>query len=640
MRRHLNELLLALVLVLVGAAGAPARVAAQEQPALSIDVSAGYEGTYRIGEWFPVSIDVSNNGPDASGVLEWNFPGQDDEQVFRQQIDLPRGSRKRITLSVYAERNPRNGQVRFLSGQTVLATQDVKLTAVDDTVFLIGVVSGDPALLNSLDTLQFDGFSDASVQHIDAAELPDHVAPLRSLNALFLQDVDSAALSSAQRDAIALWVSLGGQLVVGGGVGGHTTAAGLADLLPAQVSDAVAPGDLAPLADLVGAAEPLRAPDTPLSQVQPRPNAEQAPPGAGLLYRWRYGAGVASFSTFNLASLRGWTGEPALWGAMLAYQEPPAAGADSRLGGVDLLDRRVLQLRPLSLPPANTLLIFLLGYILIIGPLNYLVLRRLRRLEWAWLTIPLIVLLFACGLYLVGSVLRGGQTQFYQAAVVQGAERQGRANATAFVGLFSPRRATYTVGFPPDTLVSGSTSRAGLPDRVDAVLVDATGARSADVLADVGSVNTFVAHAMIDLPVAVESSVISDTNGLRAQVRNTGSTVLDDALIVYGESFAPLGSVAPGASGRVESGDFKPNFPRALGLSSSGVFDRQEMLEVLFDRDNVGLRAPALSIGTQLDEQGVYLLAWSVKPVVATSIDGQPASQNGVTLYVIRLATG
>ena len=42
----------------------------------------------------------------------------------------------------------------------------------------------------------------------------------------------------------------------------------------------------------------------------------------------------------------------------------------------------------------------LLGaYILLIGPINYLVLRRLDRREWAWVTMPVLIVVFAVGAY-------------------------------------------------------------------------------------------------------------------------------------------------------------------------------------------------------------------------------------------------
>ena len=51
----------------------------------------------------------------------------------------------------------------------------------------------------------------------------------------------------------------------------------------------------------------------------------------------------------------------------------------------------------LALPSIEGLLLLLLGYIVLIGPINYLVLRRLDRREWAWVTMPLLVVGFTAG---------------------------------------------------------------------------------------------------------------------------------------------------------------------------------------------------------------------------------------------------
>jgi hypothetical protein len=636
-RRSLSaSLLLLLVLVLASPAAVPHHAAAQDQTQYALDVRAGYGGAYRLGEWFPVVVNIGNDGADLRGMLEWSFPGQLGEQVFRQAIDLPRGSRKRVTLEVFARNFARNGQLRLLDGENALVSRDVSLESNDAGVFLIGIVSSDPALLNSLNSLPIAGFSSTVVRHVSAEDLPDQVAALRGLNMLFLHDIDTSALSPEQRTALALWVSLGGQLVVSGGVGGQRAAAGLADLLPAQVGGAIAQGDITPLAGFVGATAPPSAAAT-LSQAQPRARAEQLPPGSGLLFRWRYGAGLATFSAFDFASLRGWTGEGALWGKVLARQPIQAIGANARLSQTSLLERGVLKLPSLELPSTGSLLAFLLAYVLVIGPLNYIVLRRLRRLEWAWFTAPLIVLVFAGGLYVVGAGLRGGQSQLNQAAIVQGAEGQTRGFATAFIGLFSPRRATYTIGFAPDTLVGAASGRFSPSDQFEAIIADDTGARSIRVLADIVSVTTFVAEQAVDLPVSVQSSLASDRAGVRGDVRNTGSSALEDVLIVRGDSFARLGTLAPGASQSIAANSLQQNFPNAANLSDSGLFDRQEMLNALFDRDAARIRNPNLpSLGSS-DDEGVYLLGWVNQPTIAASIEGRAATQNGLTLYVIRL---
>ena len=164
--RLTSLLLLVFAMAIAVAASASARVVvAQDQSPITLDVRVGYEGTYRMGEWFPVSVSIGNDGPDLRGVLEWSFTGQADEQIFRQVIDLPRGSRKRVTLEVFARDFARTGQLRLLDGENPLVARDVSLDAADEGVFLAGVLSSDPAMLNSLNSLQVARL----LQHASAA---------------------------------------------------------------------------------------------------------------------------------------------------------------------------------------------------------------------------------------------------------------------------------------------------------------------------------------------------------------------------------------------------------------------------------------------------------------------------------------
>src|SRR5262245_60483759 len=536
----------ALLLGVIAALASVGRAVAQDAPSITVEVQAGYDGAYRLGEWFPVVVTIANDGPDVRGVLDWRFAGRPDEPTFQRAIDLPRGSRKRVTIDVFANDLVRSGQLRLLDGAMILDEQTTPLEAVDQGRFLIVVVSSDAALLNSLNSLSLPAVSGATVRHLDLTRLPESAASLRGVNALFLHDVDTTVLSQAQRDAMARWVQVGGQLVVSGGGGGQRTAAGVADLLPADVTGEVSQGDLAALGQFA-AAQPPPVTGAALSVAQPRASAESLPPQAALLFRWLRGAGAVTFTTFDLAGLRGWEGEPRLWSRLLAPLEVLAPGFDARQRRLNLLQTS-LRLPSLGLPSAVTLFCFLIGYIFVIGPLNYLLLRRLRRLEWAWLTVPAAVLLFAGGLYIIGFGGRGGQSQISQIAVVQGSEGDTRGFATSFVGLFSPRRTSYTLGFPPETLVSEIQTFNDLSGDPAVTLQGDAGAEVPDVLVDVGSVRTFMTEGGIVIPLSIQSNVSGAQQQVTGEIRNTGSQPLEDVLIVRGSAFQSLGTIEPGAS--------------------------------------------------------------------------------------------
>ena len=609
---------------------------ARAQAAITLRARVGYDGAYRLAEWFPVVVDIANDGPDVRATLEGRLPGRFDEQVFQRLVDLPRGSRKRVSFDVYTPGFVRNGQLRLLDGSAELLTQDVKLDAIDEGVFLIGVVSSDPALLNSLASAQIGNFNSAHISHLAPADIPESVAAMRGLDAIFLHGIDSAALLPSQREALALWASLGGQLVVSGGPGGQAAAAGLGDLLPVRAVGDVAQGSLAPLAALAGSAGAGLPASATLSRAEPQPGAEQLPPGSGLLFRRPYGAGLVTFTGFDIAALRGWDGEAPLWGTLLRQLAPTTPGTGAHLSQFNLLDRGVLKLPSLNLPSAWTLLLFILAYVLVLGPLNYIVLRRMGRLELAWITVPAVVLLFTAGLYAAGTVLRGGSAQYNQLAIVESSEGQARGHATSFIGLFSPRRASYTLAFPATTQVTSGPNQQFLNAQFEPVVVDEAGVPSVQLLADISSVTTFVAQSLVELPVQVQSSLASGANGLSGELRNTSQVALEDAVVVRGDTFARLGTLAPGASVQLAANGLLPNFPQELGLAQSGVFDRQTMINMLFDRDMLQFRSPNTPT-SQLDATSVYLLGWVSQPVLPASVNGQAVDQNSLTLYVVRL---
>jgi hypothetical protein len=625
--------LLLTLLALLAPSAAPA--AAQENdPNLQLEVRAGYGGAYHAGEWFPVVVTISNSGPDLRGTLELTFPGQRNEQLFQRTIDLPRGSTKRFALDAFSRLFARNGQIRVISDGATLVEQSIALTPVDPERFLVAVVSSDPALLNSLGSLQLRGASGVVVQHMAADTLPEHAAAMRGLNALFLHDVNSSQLTPAQRETIALWVRLGGQLVVSGGLVGEQAAGGLPELLPVRLAGGVTEGDLRPLEQLAGQELDVPA-QVAISNVQPLVGSEPLPPGNPLLYRWRYGVGTVTFAAFDLAALRGWSAEADLWGATLEPITLFIPGASARVNQTSLL-QNVLQLPALGLPSATTLLAFLLGYILIVGPLNYLVLRRLGRLEWAWLTVPLAVLVFSGGLYAVGFGLRGGASQLNQLAIVQAAEGQRPGIVTAYVGLFSPRRATYTVGFPAGSLISETRGFDELPGREAAVVGGDAGVEVPNVLVDVGSVRTLVAETPIEVPIGIQSTIRDESGTLRGEIRYDGPAVLENALVVQGVSFQQLGTLTPGASQQVDLSGAPRSFPWGVSLPENGLFNRKQLLNSLFSGDATRFAGVSSPNGA-VDADGVYLLAWVNEPSLPVLVDGRSQQQSGLTLYVIRL---
>jgi hypothetical protein len=93
-----------------------------------------------------------------------------------------------------------------------------------------------------------------------------------------------------------------------------------------------------------------------------------------------------------------------------------------------------------TFPRLRWLLIWFGIFIVVVGPLNFFILRRLRRLEWGWVTTTAIAVLFAGGLYVVNSVSRPKEFMLDDAAMYRMDDRSPLASAVFGFRVYSPER--------------------------------------------------------------------------------------------------------------------------------------------------------------------------------------------------------
>ncbi|NJK80578.1 MAG: hypothetical protein HC914_12030, partial [Chloroflexaceae bacterium] len=352
---------------------------------------------------------------------------------------------------------------------------------------------------------------------------------------------------------------------------------------------------------------------------------------------WSYGSGQVYFAAFDLSILRAWPDEPFLWEQVLVINTPLAPAATLRWQGNNMLSN-VLQLPELGLPPFGILLLYIVGYIMLIGPINFLVLRRRGRSELAWITIPVLVLVFVLGTYSVGVLIRGVRAQTFQLSIVQGFEGVEHGYATSFVGVFSPRREIYDLGFPEMTLVS--TWRFDTRGNDVALLWTDSNTRINDVLVDVSGIRSFAAERAVPLDVQLESNVQQQGDRVQGTVSNRGDIPLQDAFIVYNNTVQPIGDLPPGATADVLIERALLNFPQGVQASTDGVFNRQQLLDSLFFNDGFGMSQgpfPVDPVRGSLNQRAVYLLGWTEQPVTPMTLDGSNTNLDSLSLYIVQL---
>jgi hypothetical protein len=103
--------------------------------------------------------------------------------------------------------------------------------------------------------------------------------------------------------------------------------------------------------------------------------------------------------------------------------------------------------------------LFILIYIVLIGPVDYLFLKKVvRRLEWTWVTFPIIVVAVSAGAYFAAYALKGKDLKINKVDVVDIDLAGKRIEGNSWFTLFSPRIHNYTIAVEPAGPVDGEAS--------------------------------------------------------------------------------------------------------------------------------------------------------------------------------------
>ncbi len=285
----------------------------------------------------------------------------------------------------------------------------------------------------------------------------------------------------AQLRAIGEFVRFGGELVVlSAGRPERLEDARLAAFLPGPVVDAAtreypSPPGLAEGA--FGGAFPVIEIETPEEREDRRPWRRSSARSADWVrslpsaVRHRVGRGEVSVARFD--PLRYDLGDPRVF--LAAFEHAAGPGADGRLAFRSIEDvelpsgpvhgalggaafARILENENVLTPPLGMFVLFGLVFVLLIGPIDYAVLKRLGRLRWSPWTLLGYTALFSAASIGSTYLIFAPDEQVNRIAIVDlGEAPDGTEEASGwlFHGIYAPYGGTYRTGVPDGQVFGG-----------------------------------------------------------------------------------------------------------------------------------------------------------------------------------------
>jgi len=671
-----------LSLLVVGLSGAwralPADAAATAD--LTLQVTAGFDGYGRIGHSLPILAAVTNSGADVTATLVAIDP-QDPAgpaapgppELFRTRysltVTLPHGSHKVFQLDVPLRSLAREVSLDLVAPGHAVVGVRAPITVLGNRQLLVGFVSDTRAMLPSLQQSSLPHANSGGAETPDVAamtpfELPVQPSELASFDALVLDNATTSVLSAEQRTALDGWVQQGGVLLLAGGAGWERVAAGLPqDLIPIRSPRLQTVNDLQMMGTFVESAPPVRQPALLTAATAAEGTVLVGQPGVPLLVLAQRGSGAVVFSALDFCAepLLHWAATPELWRRLLVLALPaatllapssPLQMANDPYGNMG----GPLSTISADLPPSLRILAVLLAlYVVLAAPVNYLLLRRMRRRGLSWLTLPALAAGFAILTYGVAFRTKGSPTVVNTITVTEFPPGAHVGKLLTFVGLFAPPEQYYhlQLGQPgPITSLPVTAYKryappiAGVPTPEPSVGLDVHSASARVDLLPVPrwGMRAIRSDAWTIGAAGIDASLGVDGTGISGTIVNHTSQALEDCVVSGPWGAQRLGTLAPGRSAHVDlrraptapaaplgqvygyspaQNDLPPAVLRQMRL-------RQQVVSAFWT-----FFGPYSSVAPELGP--VFLLGWTPPAGSPPLVDGAPVPQAGIGLLAAGL---
>jgi hypothetical protein len=504
----------------------------------------------------PVSIAVKVGYSEVTVANNASQSGQPFESVIYQtHVSLPAGATKQVRTYLVEDQAPSVVSVRLVANGRVLGSADSQPGS--PATVLIGVLSDQATALDGFGALHPGGVS-ANVVHLALGDVGDSAILLRAFDLLVIDDFATDTLTAAQRSAITDYVQNGGEVLLGTGASWRKTLAGVSpDILPMRIAGTTV---LAPSAAL----EMLPGVEVVTGTLNAGARAWLSGADQPLLAERFVGGGSVTLAAFdwNQNPIASWSGANVLLRQILVRtaftgalsQAPVNFGFGSSGASISERSNNLSQalgnLPALDLPSLVLIGLLVLAYVLLVGPINYLALRALHRRALAWVTVPLIAIVASAGAFGTGVFTKGRSVQTNQVAVIHLQPGWARAYQESYTGVLTPTRGDYQVTVSGAPLLIAPTG--SYTGGINSDVIHVGGNNSIMLPSMVAyTLRGFATEGLVDAPQL--SATASFSNGkLHGTIRNLSSMPFTDAVVLAGDGFQVLPTLASGATAAFE----------------------------------------------------------------------------------------
>ncbi|MGO9114934.1 MAG: hypothetical protein ACLP9L_37455 [Thermoguttaceae bacterium] len=484
-RAAIQRLILALLLPPSLVAAAQAQ---EVKPPEFVAVRVGFADQYKVGLWTPIEVTLRGGSTPAVGRVRASLSDSDGLECWfeaPERCQVFPGEETKVLLYVRFGHETSTLSLELLEGHTILAAKAINSgqSSPEDRFpdalrpgqrLIVSVGKSPSGVEKAVPRAQGQAAQNVVAAIDSLARLPTRWQGYEGVDIVVISTskpevFEKISPQNARIEALQQWIRMGGTLVLC--AGSHAEEAlhagsPLTRFAPGHFEKTMLLRQTSGWETYAKSVNPIpppkpgekvELPTAKLADVQGKIEVREA--DVPLVIRNPQGLGQVVFVATDLdrGPIRDWNDRSQLVAAILNLPPNEQVGATDNpvvqsYGYNDLAGqlRSAVDLpRDVRLVPFFVVALLVIIYILLIGPGDYFLLRRLGRgMQWTWITFPIIVVVFAVGAYVAAYWLKGDQLRVSQVDLVD-IDAEGTARGASWFSIFSPRGESFDLSMRP-----------------------------------------------------------------------------------------------------------------------------------------------------------------------------------------------
>jgi len=511
--------------------------------------------------------------------------------AYSKELNIGKGITKTLNLEAFTEEYKGNMTVRILDKNNRIIWEDmikVPFTESTDTVS-IGVLSDDIESLRYFNLVRFvrndksNSFFNSLLVDLNDY-MPEKSELLNSLDIIVINDYNTEKLNKKQISALKTWINKGGTLLVGTGPSYQKTLKGLIDIKNIKVDGL---DSIETFSDLKGPSGDVFEGEAPLLITKLSMNKDDELFREGdetLIYKVKIASGNLLITTFDLGldPFIQWNEKSDFFSNILEKYMSFQTENDMKYMGASgyYRSQNIVEYLPQDkMPSMKIILGIIVLFILIVGPINYIILKGIDKRELAWITIPSIVLLFSFAIYMWGIGTRFDNPLANNVSIMEfTAEKNIKIDRT--IGIMGFTKGNIDASFDGESVYAITENNNGVNvfnfNDGDVVREYVFDKDKSIVFMNRGlwDVQTVKIDEDITIADLLSQDLYLKNNKISGQIKNLSDMNLEDIVVVFGDSFKKLGNLD---SGQYHNLDFQLK-TTASNYQRTGIYNMVDLI--------------------------------------------------------------